>query len=294
MFAKTLLAAATATAVTLGGATIAAAEDGKLVIHRGHVDVLYTELDGDDLKLGLQERFTTEKDITRDAEDVVFKITSDWWQDLTGTTNQDEISGRAALASEVWHDGNIWPGWDNNALKGKADEVSYTFTNISGPGTMFVYQTANNGLTDYAPKYSSGKMAATSVLTDGSFTLKSGDVMKTGAEHLHMNWAFTSPGTYTVTAVAEAGNKVSNPATYTFEVEADNGGNATSTDNTDNAETNTDEKITADKPKDDTKKGSGSSKIGTGGIVGIVLAVLGVLGAIIAAFANPMITFPRM
>lgn len=262
-----LFIVATATAVTLSYVSIATVEYSTLIIHRSHVDVLYTEFDVDEFKLGLQERYSTEKDMTRDAKDVAFTITSAWWQDLTGTTDQDDISGRAALASEVWHDGNIWPGWDNNALKGKTDEVNYKFTKISSPGEIVVYQTAHNGPTDYAPKYSTGKMAATAVLADGSSTLKSGDVMKTGAHHLRMNWASTFACYVYGHRSCRSGGQCE-PTTQPTSLRL--------------------RRLTAVTQRPQTMQTRLSLT------VGIVLAVLGVLGAIIAAFANPMIPFSRM
>ena len=90
------------------------------------------------------------------------------------------------------------------------DQLTLTLENVSGPGSFNVYRTDGFGNPDLW--FSSADAAGTDVQT-----------IATG-QHTHVNWAFSEPGTYTVTFQADAvlpdlSTTSSGPVTYTFQVD---------------------------------------------------------------------------
>ena len=108
----------------------------------------------------------------------------------------------------------LWPGWSTehpSLGEGMAGDVTFMLRAVDGPGRFVLYQTVGFGQTRV--------IAST---TDG--------VPDEWAEpipaHVHANWAFGTPGTYTLTAIATGtladGTPVQTaPADFTFTVEGD-------------------------------------------------------------------------
>ncbi len=114
------------------------------------------------------------------------------------------------IAPQVQKPGVVWPGWDTEAIAPGAlagDVVTIAMAEVSGPGTVEVFQTLTTGPDRI---FSS---------TDPAMTLD----QAVGA-HVHANWAFSALGTYeltfTVTArpAGSATELTTGPVTYAFVV----------------------------------------------------------------------------
>ncbi|GAB3617108.1 hypothetical protein GCM10027416_16650 [Okibacterium endophyticum] len=107
----------------------------------------------------------------------------------------------------------IWPGWDSQSVGsvyGSDANVDVDVTTVEGPGEVYLWTNGTWG-------------APAPLLKDGAWKLP-GTIQQSFLAHVHANWGFTEPGTYTLTAQAtvtsEDGSKTSttNEATYTFVV----------------------------------------------------------------------------
>lgn len=112
----------------------------------------------------------------------------------------------------------IWPGWDTmpaGAAVGVTDlsvgRADIAISDVQGPGDVYVFSQSGFG-------------ALTSLLTHGGYQLP-GTIHQDGLAHVHTNWVFTEPGTYTLRAQATVWNgtdpsrtAASQVATYTFVV----------------------------------------------------------------------------
>lgn len=115
------------------------------------------------------------------------------------------------LIPQTQVDGVPWLGWNTqdesvrNQVKGS---VTFTLDRVNGPGKLGVYLTDSFG---GVGEKKFGNMAG----FPSSFNVQLN-------VHAHGNWAFSAPGTYTVTmtqtAILTSGQKVSAPATLTFTV----------------------------------------------------------------------------
>jgi surface-anchored protein len=106
----------------------------------------------------------------------------------------------------------IWPGWDSMGIAsayGMDATVSITISAVDGPGEVYLWASNPFG-------------APVQLLTD-SWKLPA-TIQQSYLAHVHANWGFTEPGTYTLTAQATATSKdgsrtsTSNTADYTFVV----------------------------------------------------------------------------
>jgi len=180
-----------------------------LTLDSGHVDVFHVSADGGDLKLDLREDVTGQH-VTHDPADVLLEVGENTRTDATADVA--EIGESGYLLPQTQESDKLWPGWDTNDVKsGGFGAVDITFGEVDGPGDVYLFQ--QKGFGDIA-----------SVLTDGELTLGSGSVIEQSEpSHVHTNWLFTEPGTYTMTVKAVAGNTESNAATYTWQVGDGNG-----------------------------------------------------------------------
>ncbi|NTS21791.1 cell surface protein, partial [Bacteroides fragilis] len=72
----------------------------------------------------------------------------------------------------------------------------------SGPGAVYVFETTGFGDIE-------------SVTDSGDLELRSGEVINQPyPAHRHVNWAFSEPGTYTMTVQASSNGDTSNKVTY--------------------------------------------------------------------------------
>ena len=191
-----------------GGAGYAHAAE--LTLHRGHVDVFHVSASGGQLKLDLREDVTGQHQ-THDPKDVLLEVGENTKTDVTAGVAQIGESGY--LLPQTQEADKLWPGWDTNDVKsGGFDAVDITFEEVDGPGEVYLFQ--QKGFGDVASVLAGGELA----LTPGSV------IEQEEPSHVHTNWLFTKPGTYTMTVKASADGVESNEATYTWQVGGEGSG----------------------------------------------------------------------
>ncbi|MCT1449579.1 TIGR03773 family transporter-associated surface protein [Corynebacterium sp. p3-SID1194] len=185
------------------------ANAAELTLDSGHVDVFHVSADGGNLKLDLREDVTGQH-VTHDPADVLLEVGENTRTDATADVA--EIGESGYLLPQTQDPDKLWPGWDTNDVKSSGfDAVDITFEEVDGPGEVYLFQ--EKGFGDVA-----------SVLADGELTLESGSVIEQSEpSHVHTNWLFTEPGTYTMTVKAVADDAESNEATYTWQVSEGDG-----------------------------------------------------------------------
>lgn len=186
------------------------AHAAELTLHRGHVDVFHVSASGGQLKLDLREDVTGQHQ-THDPKDVLLEVGENTKTDVTAGVAQIGESGY--LLPQTQEADKLWPGWDTNDVKsGGFDAVDITFEEVDGPGEVYLFQ--QKGFGDVASVLAGGELA----LTPGSV------IEQEEPSHVHTNWLFTKPGTYTMTVKASADGVESNEATYTWQVGGEGSG----------------------------------------------------------------------
>ncbi|WJY67897.1 choice-of-anchor M domain-containing protein [Corynebacterium auris] len=188
--------------IVVGIAPPAAAQD--LALDSGHVDAFNVTADGGGLMLDLKEDVTGSH-VRHAPEDVTLVVKDAAWSEATAAV---EGIGQPTYYLPQAQDQNlIWPGWDTQAVSAAGfSSIDLVFQEVSGPGEVFVFETA--GLGGINP-----------VLGNGSLALISGSVItQPHPAHRHVNWAFTEPGVYTMRVNASGNGVSSNTATYTWVV----------------------------------------------------------------------------
>lgn len=163
-----------------------------LTLTEGHIDAFYVT---SDLTLALKDDAGLHA-----PEDVTLAIPASAYQEETAA-----ILGEGAYFLPQAQDPDlIWPGWDTTE---SGTPLSIQFLDVQGPGSVYLF--------------SQGTFGGTAPLLDGdSLELTSGSAIpQDHPGHVHANWAFTAPGTYTMTvkAVAPDGRET-NTATYRWVV----------------------------------------------------------------------------
>lgn len=174
------------------------------VFDQGHVDAFYVTADGGNLNLALKEDVTG-SGVIHAGGDVVLRVNQSAWTDTT-----EGVAGIGAptyFLPQTQRSDLVWPGWDTqNAGAAGFESVDFHFESVSGPGNVYVFETAGFG-------------DIFAVTKSGNLSLSSGDVINQPyPAHRHVNWAFTQPGTYTMTVSAHSNGKSSNSVTYTWSV----------------------------------------------------------------------------
>ncbi len=182
--------------------------DGPVGYSQGHVDLVDVELHDGELELHIHD-----EDIDEEfhPEDVTFLV-----KDAAETAvPADPAYGfLGAPGAPVWilpqtQDTNlIWPGIATEEIAPGDllnDEVNIELVSVGGPGNLAIYTQDSFG--------------TPTVLLDSGDGLP--DVLTIGLVHLHANWAFTAPGTYTIVfkasaQLADSTPIESEPATYTI------------------------------------------------------------------------------
>lgn len=163
-----------------------------LTLTEGHIDAFYVT---SDLTLALKDDAGLHA-----PEDVTLAIPASAYREETAA-----ILGEGAYFLPQAQDPDlIWPGWDTTE---SGTPLSIQFLDVQGPGSVYLF--------------SQGTFGGTAPLLDGdSLELTSGSAIpQDHPGHVHANWAFTAPGTYTMTvkAVAPDGRET-NTATYRWVV----------------------------------------------------------------------------
>lgn len=196
-------------------------DHGPLTLSEGHVDLINIHLHGDHFHLVVSAGHGHDDhdhgghhDDELHAEDVLLLVKS---SAQTSVPTGAAYSFLGQAGAPVWvlpqapNPELLFPGISTEDIGTGVlvgDQVDVKLLNVSGPGGLFVYTT--DGLGAPAVRFASDGTAS------NLWTLPVGS-------HVHMNWAFTAPGSYTATFAATAtladGTRVSGgPATYRFEV----------------------------------------------------------------------------
>lgn len=185
-------------------AQVQAQEGDVVAFSEGHVDAFHVSAEGSGLLLDLKEDVTG-SGVRHAPEDVLLEVSEDAWSDAT--SGVDGIGQQTYFLPQTQDQNLLWPGWDTQ-LAGSAgyEEVTFHFDKVTGPGQVFVFETAGFG-------------DVKTVTNSGNMDIVSGEsITQPYPAHRHVNWAFTEPGTYTMRVVAESGGVESNAATYTWAV----------------------------------------------------------------------------
>ncbi|WP_408918916.1 choice-of-anchor M domain-containing protein [Corynebacterium tuberculostearicum] len=184
------------------------------VFDSGHVDAFYVTAPDGTLHLSMKEDITGSA-VPRSGDDVALKVVEDAWSDATEAV--PEIGQPTYFLPQTQDQRIIWPGWDTQpARDGGFESVDLEFAEVSGPGSVYVFETSGFG-------------DVKAVTDSGSMELTSGEVInQPNPAHRHVNWAFSEAGTYTMTVRAHSNGESSNAVTYTWEV--GDGGDASTAD----------------------------------------------------------------
>lgn len=155
----------------------------QLALDRGHMDIFYVSSPGPGaLQLDFAEDVTGTKVLHRPEEMLVVVGDHAYTE---GTSAIAGIERPTWLLRQAQQPDLPWPGWDTNAVRdGGFTAIDLTVLDISGPGTVFIWQQDTFG-------------AAQSVTADGALWLQPGSVIPQPAPaHVHVNWGFDAPGSY--------------------------------------------------------------------------------------------------
>lgn len=196
--------------VLITAALAFAAPARALTLDQGHIDAFHvTAPNSGELVLDLKEDVTGQS-VRHRAENVNIVIGEHTYTD--STSNVSGVARPTYFLPQAQASDRPWPGWDTNGVKGAGfSTIDFHLTSVSGPGTIFMWQQDTFG-------------AASPVTTSGALWLYDGVVIRQAEpSHVHVNWGFDAPGTYTITTQASGinadGQRVnSNQATYTFTV----------------------------------------------------------------------------
>ncbi|MGQ4508619.1 choice-of-anchor M domain-containing protein [Dermabacteraceae bacterium P13128] len=179
-----------------------------LVLEKGHLDAFNVTVKDGKLHLVLKEDVTGHH-VLRAPETVELHVKSAAKVDVPAGFPG---AGKDRFFLPQTQDHRLlWPGWDtmSTANSGFAPGINLEFTEVSGPGQIFLFGTGFSGTTP--------------LLKGGATELKSGSVREQAfPAHTHANWVFTKPGVYTVKVRAvgmkDGKQSVSNEAVYTWTV----------------------------------------------------------------------------
>jgi surface-anchored protein len=192
---------------------VPAAATPTVVLSQGHVDAVDVHYEDGELELHVHDE-TVDPSVERDPADVVFRV-------LPGaeTTVPDDpaYSFLGSPGAPVWilpeaqNPDLLWPGLSTEEIEPgvfAGDTVTLTLWRVRGPGALSVFTTDAFGTPAVLANSGDG--------TPDQLTLTTGG-------HQHVNWGFTSTGTYKVVfqtcgTLADGTKVVSDPAVYTFQV----------------------------------------------------------------------------
>ncbi len=208
------LAVAAAWAPLAASSAHAADSTDPIQFTTGHIDAFNVALNDDNtVRLNLKEDVTGSH-VMRAPESVELRVKKEAHREnLPATFLPPGAPSTLWLLPMTQDPDLIWPGWDSMGIAsafGMDAKVDINVSAVNGPGEVFLW--------------ASSPFGAPVQLATGSWKLP-GTIQQTYLAHVHANWGFTEPGTYTLTAQATATSKdgsvtsTSNTATYTFVVE---------------------------------------------------------------------------
>ncbi|CAB0848552.1 membrane protein [Corynebacterium diphtheriae] len=190
---------------TVGIAVLSpAAYAQSLVLETGHIDAFNVTANGSDLSLSLKEDVTGQH-VTHDPADVLLVV-----KEAAKNADVAKVAeiGKEGYLLPMSQDSNlIWPGWDTQGVREAGfSAIDINFKKVAGPGDVYMFKTGSFGGTE-------------SLLADGNYELTSGSsIHQDPPSHVHTNWVFTEPGTYTMCVQATGNGSSSNVGKYVWQV----------------------------------------------------------------------------
>ncbi|MFA3875812.1 TIGR03773 family transporter-associated surface protein [Streptomyces sp. MMCC 100] len=184
----------------------------RVVIADGHVDAVAGKMVNGTLRTLFKDSRDPSHIVWREPSSVVLHVNPKAKQKVPKDSAYaflGEAGSSFWLIPQVQQQGVVWAGWNTEDLTGDdlKGPIDMTLTNVSGPGTLAIWETAGLGAPD--------------VLYDSRDGLPDGQKVNLGV-HAHANWAFSKEGTYKVTfrlsGTLASGGSASDTRTYTFAV----------------------------------------------------------------------------
>lgn len=161
-------------------------------LNEGHIDAFYVT---SDLSLQLKNDSGL-----HDPAEITLAVPASAYREETAAY----LGVGAYFLPQAQQQGLIWPGWDTTE---SGTALRLVFRQVEGPGSVYLFSQGTFG-------------GVEPLLAGDSLELTSGaEILQDHPAHVHANWAFTAPGTYTMTVQAVAyDGRESAPATYTWVV----------------------------------------------------------------------------
>ncbi|MBW3085280.1 hypothetical protein KEM60_01477 [Austwickia sp. TVS 96-490-7B] len=174
---------------------------GAVAFSKGHTDLFYVTPQRGGLDMMLREDITG-SGVLRRPEDVRLLVGDN--AVMTVPSGLPEAGRQAYVLPITQNPQLLWPGWSTEPLRAAGMSAADIDVTVTGPGRVSLFSTGFGG-------------KPSSVLTSGSLQLP-GRIQVPTPAHVHANWIFSAPGTYTLTARATAQGRQTRTATYTIAV----------------------------------------------------------------------------
>ncbi|MBK0419120.1 choice-of-anchor M domain-containing protein [Leucobacter sp. CSA1] len=191
--------------------------DDPVTLDRGHVDTFFLNLDEDNNPQLMLKEDVTGNGVLRSPENVNLQVKSDAY-----AINLTSADAPADAPQDLYYlpltplddPDLLWPGWDSMNLQSHFGSNATVDINVD-------VQAAPDGGEAYL--WTTGRGGTPVQRLNEGWKLP-GTIHQSSLNHEHINWGFTQPGTYTLSAQADVasadGSKTgtTNSATYTFTV----------------------------------------------------------------------------
>ncbi|GAB3946269.1 choice-of-anchor M domain-containing protein [Corynebacterium tapiri] len=189
------------------GSTTTASD--KVEISQGHIDLGPVDENGKlAFRLGDDSQQHSQSKVYRDPDDVVMRVGNEFATKVPKISGLDflgEPGDKIYMLNQTQQGNSLWPGFSTEHAGGKAFDIEIEPDSAPSGGQWAAWTSSSFG--------GVGEMLASS---DGSSTIE-----RSKQIHLHNNWAFTKPGTYTMKMRAVEHGNPSNATeweTVTFSV----------------------------------------------------------------------------
>ncbi|MDY2668952.1 choice-of-anchor M domain-containing protein [Schaalia hyovaginalis] len=190
------------------------AVDEKVEISHGHLD-LFTAIAKNGLLYLVAKDDSKGTPVLRDPADVTLRIGQNSFISFDKQIAPNlPKSGYFLDAGGLKQQEMLFPGWDTNGVRPDFEAVDFEILSMSAPegAKAYMFNTKTFG-------------GVTPAFTNGKLEIGAGSVIRQAhPAHVHTNWLFSAPGTYTMKVRAKAkalngsGEALSRVATYTWKV----------------------------------------------------------------------------
>jgi surface-anchored protein len=182
------MAVAGGIAAALSCALMSTPAHAATTLSRGHVDVLAVELEGNAFHVHVHDETNG---VEYEPADVVLGVLPGAAYTVPSGSCYSFLGSAGSTVYRLPQNENtnlLWPGIASEIADGQLlnDSLTVAMTAVSGPGNVSVY---NNSVCP----------SNTRIFDSGNGIGSADSTTLDAHEHLHANWAFTRPGSYTVT-----------------------------------------------------------------------------------------------